>query len=162
MPVSSGGFPRAIRFPGYLRMRTKKILYFRLRGYHPLGPVFPDYWANKRFCNFSAINGTSLPCNPQPKSQSVSTFEGGIRPTILVRFSLLRVRSPLLTECMFVFIPPGTEMFYFPGYAPLQSNCRSRRGSLDGVSPFGHLRIKGCSAPPRSVSPPRRVLHRFF
>lgn len=28
------------------------------------------------------------------------------------------------------------------------------------VSPFGHLRIEGCLAPPRSVSPPRRVLHR--
>ena len=31
-----------------------------------------------------------------------------------------------------------------------------------GVSPFGHLRIKGCSAPPRSVSPPRCVLHRLL
>jgi len=31
-----------------------------------------------------------------------------------------------------------------------------------GVSPFGNLRIKGCSAPPRSVSPPRYVLHRLL
>ena len=36
------------------------------------------------------------------------------------------------------------------------------RGSLYRVSPFGNLRIKGCSAPPRSVSPPRCVLHRHF
>jgi hypothetical protein len=35
----------------------------------------------------------------------------------MLRFGLLRFRSPLLTEYMFVSIPPGTEMFYFPGFA---------------------------------------------
>ncbi len=30
-----------------------------------------------------------------------------------------------------------------------------------GVSPFGHLRITGCSPPPRSLSQARHVLHRF-
>ena len=64
LPVSSGRFPRATRVPGYLRIETKKIFYFHLRGYHPLGLVFPDYSVNKRFCNFSDINITSLPCNP--------------------------------------------------------------------------------------------------
>ena len=38
----------------------------------------------------------------------------------------------------------------------------SHRGLLYGVSPFGNLRIKGCWAPPRSVSPPNRVLHRLL
>ena len=38
------------------------------------------------------------------------------------RFGLLRVRSPLLTEYLLVSTPPGTEMFYFPGYA------RAKRG----------------------------------
>ncbi len=38
-------------------------------------------------------------------------------------FGLLRVRSPLLTEYLLVFTPPGTEMFYFPGYA------RAKRGN---------------------------------
>ena len=115
LPVSTGGFPQAIRVLGYLRIGTKKIFHFRLRGYHPLGPSFPARWANERFFNSSAINGTSLPCNPAPHTES---------PTLtlvilcMARFSLLRVRSPLLTECMFVYFPPGTEMFYFPGYAP--------------------------------------------
>jgi hypothetical protein len=118
LPVSSGGFPRAIRVPGYLRIETKKVFYFHLRGYHPLGPSFPAHSVNKKLCNFSAINSTSLPCNPHPKSQSVFRPKAKIRPTILDKFSLLRVRSPLLTECMFVFIPRGTEMFYFPRYAP--------------------------------------------
>ena len=64
LPVSSGGFPRAFRVPGYLRIETKKIFYFRLRGYHPLGPIFPDDSSNERFCDSSHINMTSLPRNP--------------------------------------------------------------------------------------------------
>ena len=39
---------------------------------------------------------------------------------------------------------------------------RDRRGLLDGVSPFGNLRIKGCYAPPRSLSQLRYVLHRLL
>ena len=70
LPVSTGGFHRAIRVPVYLRIETKKIFYFRGRGYHPLGPIFPDHSANKKFCNFSAINGTSLPCNPAPCTET--------------------------------------------------------------------------------------------
>ena len=38
-------------------------------------------------------------------------------------------------------------------------NCR---GKLDRVSPFGNLRIKGCFAPPRSLSQQRHVLHRLL
>jgi hypothetical protein len=114
LPVSSGGFPRAFRVPGYLRMETKKSFYFCLRGYHPLGLTFPGHSTNKKICNFPAINSTSPPCNPQPKSHNTTKC--------VVRFRLsldyLRVRSPLLTKCMFVYFPPGTEMFYFPGYAP--------------------------------------------
>jgi hypothetical protein len=72
LPVSTGGFPQAIRVPGYLRIETKKVFYFNLRGYHPLGPSFPTRSANKKLFDFSAINSTSLPCNPHPKSQSVS------------------------------------------------------------------------------------------
>ena len=33
---------------------------------------------------------------------------------------------------------------------------------LGQVSPFGHPRITGCYAPPRGVSPLRRVLHRLL
>jgi hypothetical protein len=31
---------------------------------------------------------------------------------------LVRVRSPLLTESRLISVPPGTEMFQFPGFAP--------------------------------------------
>ena len=33
------------------------------------------------------------------------------------RFGLVRFRSPLLTESRFLSLPPGTEMFQFPGLA---------------------------------------------
>ena len=36
------------------------------------------------------------------------------------RFRLLRVRSPLLTESMFLSFPPGTEMFQFPGFPSIR------------------------------------------
>lgn|GEM_PF-2865690 len=39
--------------------------------------------------------------------------------TIKVEFGLIRFRSPLLAKFLLVFIPPGTEMFYFPGCAPV-------------------------------------------
>jgi len=64
LPVSSGGFPRAFRVPGYLRIETKKTFYFNLWDYHPLGFDFPVDQANKKFFDFSDINITSLPCNP--------------------------------------------------------------------------------------------------
>ena len=35
------------------------------------------------------------------------------------RFGLFPVRSPLLGESRLISVPPGTEMFQFPGLAPL-------------------------------------------
>ena len=52
--------------------------------------------------------------------------------------SLVRVRSPLLTESQLMSFPPGTEMFQFSGFAPSRVTLQCR------VSPFGNLRIKGC------------------
>ena len=108
LPVSSGGFPRASRVPGYLRIETKKICYFHIRGYHPLGQTFPGHSANNKFFDSSDINITSLPCNPQ----SIAAMG----------LDYLRFRSPLLTKSLLVYFPSGTEMFYFPEYAPAQSN----------------------------------------
>ncbi len=62
------------------------------------------------------------------------------------RFGLLRFRSPLLTESSFLSLPPGTEMFHFPGLAPLSllNSGKGLQPSAGGVSPFGHFRIKAC------------------
>jgi hypothetical protein len=53
---------------------------------------------------------------------------------MLPRFGLFPVRSPLLGESRLISVPPGTEMFQFPGLAPFRvTDLAARR-----VAPFGH------------------------
>ena len=58
-------------------------------------------------------------------------------------FLFARHYSGNIATCVALFsIPPGTEMFYFPGiasYIKCKISDKVRR-----VSPFGNLRIKGC------------------
>ena len=70
-----------------------------------------------------------------------------------------RFRSPLLPASQLIPLPPGTEMFQFPGFA-------SRRSVMTGVTtgrvaPFGHPGISACvplplayRSLPRPSSPP--------
>ena len=72
------------------------------------------------------------------------------------RFRLFRVRSPLLTESLLLSFPRGTEMFQFPRF-PLPALCVQAGVTLHDecrVSPFGHPRIDGWSAPTRGFSQP--------
>ena len=63
-------------------------------------------------------------------------------------------RSPLLRTSRLISLPPGTEMFQFPGFASAllrMTGCNTRR-----VAPFGHLRITACvPLPGASRSLPR-------
>ena len=52
-------------------------------------------------------------------------------------FALFPVRSPLLGESRLISVPPGTEMFQFPGLAPL----RVTDLAAGRVAPFGHPEI---------------------
>ena len=54
------------------------------------------------------------------------------------RFGLLRVRSPLLAQSLLFSLPPGNEMFQFPGFAPHLVRYRHR---CRWVAPFGNPRI---------------------
>ncbi len=64
---------------------------------------------------------------------------------------LFRVRSPLLTESRLISVPPGIEMFQFPGFASASYGFR-RRYPRGWVSPFRDLRINACLPAPRSFS----------
>ena len=88
------------------------------------------------------------------------------------RFGLIPFRSPLLRESLLLSFPPGTEMFQFPRF-PLPALCvQTGVTPHDGcrVSPFGHPRIKACSAAPRGFSQPptsfigvrRQGIHRWL
>src|SRR5215510_15866914 len=80
---------------------------FRVRGYHPLWPDFPD----------------------------CSTTLDRLTPT-----GLFRVRSPLLAESRLISVPPGTEMFQFPGFASHTYGFSVRYGRSRG---FPHSEIHG-------------------
>ena len=152
LAVSSAGFPPAIHVLGYSRMTIKEIKYFRLRDYHPLWCRFPATSSNTLFfdsssnlhCHlttpFDSVLSTSLRASPLYLNKEVySEWDTQYR---IEEFGLLRFRSPLLTKCIFVSIPPGTEMFHFPGFA-LKTYVLSYEVLLHRVSPFGHLRITG-------------------
>ena len=72
------------------------------------------------------------------------------------RFSLIRFRSPLLTESRLFSLPVGTEMFHFPTFPPHALYIQARVTPHDwcGVSPFGHPRINARLAAPRGLSQP--------
>src|ERR1039458_4383 len=65
-------------------------------------------------------------------------------------------RSPLLRESRLIYFPRGTEMFHFPRLSSPRL-CVQRRITSHyrrWVSPFGHPRVTGHSAPHRGLSQP--------
>src|SRR6266581_6856361 len=83
--VDSRRVPRVPRYSGARR----EPHHFRLRGYHPLWPVFPDDSTSGSVCNSPALNraGPTTPMDPKTH-----------------RFGLFRVRSPLLTKSLNCFL----------------------------------------------------------
>ena len=72
------------------------------------------------------------------------------------RFSLLRFRSPLLTESRLFSLPAGTEMFHFPAFPPhtLCVQVWVTPHDWGRVSPFGHPRISARLTAPLGLSQP--------
>src|SRR5882757_2429901 len=66
------------------------------------------------------------------------------------RFGLFRVRSPLLTESRFLSLPPGTEMFQFPGFA------RAPRDQSSFDSSPGLIAVFHALSPPDAKTSPTR------
>ena len=93
----------------------------------------------------------------QNDMESPATPNTQLLPDIThTRFSLIRFRSPLLTESRLLSLPVGTEMFHFPTF-PLPALyiqagvTRSPKGP-GGVSPFGNPRITARLSAPRGLS----------
>ena len=95
---------------------------FRLRGSHPLRPLFPE--------------GSPILSDTTARSRNP-----GVQAP---RFGLLRFRSPLLAQCRLISSPAGTEMFHFPAYGRAGLCIHPAPAADEGgrVSPFGHPRIK--------------------
>ena len=88
---------------------------------------------------------------PTPESRTTALQP---RTVETARFRLVPFRSPLLWESRLISLPPGTEMFHFPGLASLGLYIQLRMMGHDShrVSPFRNHRIVGCLAPPRCLS----------
>ena len=122
---------------------------FRLRGCYPLWRPFPRPSTIRALCD--SLEEVQLPLTgPTTPEQQ--------RPhaVTLPRFRLSPVRSPLLRGSRLLSLPPGTEMFQFPGF-PLPALCVQTgvtRHDPCRVSPFGHPRINAWLAAPRGLSQP--------
>ena len=116
---------------------------FRLRGYYPLWPNFPEPSANGTVCN------SSTPVRGSP-NRSHDTGPATLARLAHGRFRLFPFRSPLLRESRLLSLPRGTEMVQFPPFASALLWIRRGMAGHDSrrVSPFGHPRIKARSSSP--------------
>ena len=100
---------------------------FRLRGCHPLRRTFPSPSTMTRISDSSPERqlGPNGPTTPNAQRLPAITR---------ARFSLIRFRSPLLTESRLLSPPAGTEMFHFPAFPP-RALCVQAR--VAGFCPAG-------------------------
>jgi hypothetical protein len=126
---------------------TQEDTPFRLRGSHPLRPAIQDR-STMTHLYHSSTQRQSCPSGPStPITQRLPAITRH-------RFSLIRFRSPLLTESRLLSLPDGTEMFHFPTFPPntLYIQVRVTGHISSRVSPFGNPRITARLPAPRGLS----------
>ena len=135
--------------PPYLGSTDGRDDEFRLRGCYRLWRPFPRPSTTRVLCNSLEDVQLLLSGPATPRQQR-------LHAVTLPRFRLSPVRSPLLRGSRLLSLPPGTEMFQFPGL-PLPVLCVQTgvtRHDPCRVSPFGHPRINAWLAAPRGLSQP--------
>ena len=109
---------------------------FRLRGSHPLCRAI------QCSSTMTQISYSLSRCQSQAAGPTTPDMQ---RLTAIThaRFSLIRFRSPLLTESLLFSLPVGTEMFHFPTFPPHALCVQAWVTGLASsrVSPFGNPRI---------------------
>ena len=120
---------------------------FRLRGYHPLRQAIQDPSTMTQISHSSPRRQTGQNAPTTPTTQRLPAITRH-------RFSLIRFRSPLLTESRLFSLPAGTEMFHFPAFPPhtLYIQVRVTGHVSSRVTPFGHPRITARLPAPRGLS----------
>ena len=93
-----------------LGILSRRHTTLRLRGSHPLWPAFQD----RSPMPAPHPTGPAEPVRKVPQPRPCNAR----RLSHMKRFSLIRVRSPLLTESLLFSLPAGTEMFHFPAFPP--------------------------------------------
>ena len=97
---------------------------------------------------------TARPGDSPNKKRPTTPQQQPLSGITLPRFSLIRFRSPLLTESLLFSLPTGTEMFHFPAFPPhtLYIQARVTRHDSCWVPPFGHPRINARLPTPQGLS----------
>ena len=129
--ADSHGIPRA---PCYSGNSTQERQHNRLRDSHPLWPAFQD--RSPRAAH--SLRQAGRPATTVPTTPMMQPLPGMTHH----RFSLIRVRSPLLTESLLFSLPMGTEMFHFPTFPP-HGLCVQPRVTTHRVAGFPHSDILG-------------------
>ena len=146
VPPDSHRISRARCYLGYTSGRCSVFVYGALTLY---GDPFQRPSTN-----------TTFSYSPYPRQK---VLDGPTTPTTqrlpaitCDRFSLIRFRSPLLTESRLFSLPVGTEMFHFPTFPPHALCVQARVTPHDwcGVPPFGNPRINARLTAPRGLSQP--------
>ena len=149
----SHGVPRA---PQYSGPPPNEPGHFRLRGSHPLWPVFPDRSTNVLVGDSSAApyRGPVKAFNPEHTTHTGLAY---------ARFRLVPFRSPLLGESRLLSSPSGTEMFHFPEWASYAYGFSARYHGI----PRGELPHSGILGSRPAGGSPRLIaacyaLHRLL
>src|SRR5213075_1262234 len=107
--------------------------------------------------DFLTVRPASRPVHTRPTTPNTQPLPGITH----ARFSLIRFRSPLLTESPLFSLPTGTEMFHFPAFPPhtLCIQVRVTPHDWRRVTPFGHPGITArLTTPPGLSRPPTSFL----
>ena len=121
------GFAPGFSFRALLRNSATTQARLRLPGSHRLGPPVPGQFI--------------WPAVPRPRVLQPRGHKD-------LGLGLGPFRSPLLRTSRLISLPPGTEMFQFPGFASLRREMTAIAGGR--VAPFGHLGITACVPLPRA------------
>src|SRR4051812_9695937 len=120
-------FAPGFSFRALLRNSATPASWFPLPGSHRLWPSVPGEFTYRALTRPQVL---------QPRSHKETGLGSG------------PFRSPLLRTSRLISLPPGTEMFQFPGFASLQREMTGITASR--VAPFGHLGITACVPLPRA------------
>ena len=146
VPPDSHRISRARCYLGNTSGRCSVFVYGALTLY---GDPFQRPSTNTTFSHSPSTRQSQLDGPTTPTTQRL--------PAITCdRFSLIRFRSPLLTESRLFSLPVGTEMFHFPTFPPHALCVQARVTPHDwcGVPPFGNPRINARLTAPRGLSQP--------
>ncbi len=102
LPVSSGRFTQAIRVLSYSGIKSRKVLRFRVRGFHPLGLGFPANSTNTKLCNFLRLKSDDFILQPRAHK------ERGLGSSAFARRYLRNTYWSLLLRVLRCFTSPGT------------------------------------------------------